>query len=111
MTSHAGGGYGDVWYKLVHANLLGWGLQSLGGEMKINVNPITNITYGLPEYTNIQIVIFDLSGKQIASLINEFQSPGYHSINWNADSHPSGMYFVKMLTGDYINTQKLMLVK
>ena len=74
-------------------------------------NPITNITYGLPEYTNIQIVIFDLSGKQIASLINEFQSPGYHSINWNADSHPSGMYFVNMITSEYISTQKLMLVK
>ena len=74
-------------------------------------NPITNITYGLPKYTNIQIVIFDLSGEQIASLINEFQSPGYHSINWNADNHPSGMYFVKMVAGEYVNTQKLMLIK
>ena len=74
-------------------------------------NPVTNITYGLPEYTNIQIVIFDLSGKQIESLINEFQSPGYYSINWNADNHPSGVYFVKIVAGDYINTQKLMLVK
>ena len=35
-------------------------------------NPITNITYGIPEYSNVQIIIFDLSGKQIASLINEF---------------------------------------
>jgi hypothetical protein len=74
-------------------------------------NPITNIIYGLPEYTNVQIVIFDLSGKRVASLINEFQSPGYHSINWNADSHPSGMYFIKMIAGEYVNTQKLMLVK
>ena len=41
MISQAGGGDGNVWYKLVHANLLGWGLQSLGGEMKNNVNPIT----------------------------------------------------------------------
>ena len=74
-------------------------------------NPITSITYALPEYTNVQIVIFDLSGKQIESLINEFQSPGYHSINWNADNHPSGMYFVNIMAGEYVNTQKLMLVK
>ena len=74
-------------------------------------NPVTNMIYGLTEYTNVQIVIFDLSGKQIASLINEFQSPGYHSINWNADNHPSGMYFVKMIAGDYVDTQKLLLVK
>ena len=74
-------------------------------------NPITNITYGIPEYTNVQIIIFDLSGKRVESLINEFQSPGYHSINWNADNHPSGVYFVKMIAGEYVNTQKLMLVK
>ena len=45
------------------------------------------------------------------SKINEFQSPGDHSINWNADSYPSGMYFVKMIAGDYVNTQKLMFIK
>ena len=74
-------------------------------------NPVINITYEIPEYTNVQIIIFDLSGRQVQSLINEFQSPGYHSINWNADNHPSGMYFVKMIAGDYVNTQKLMLIK
>ena len=74
-------------------------------------NPVTSITYGLPEHTNIQIVVYDLSGKQIESLINESQSPGYHSINWNADNHPSGMYFITMIAGEYVNTQKLMLVK
>ena len=74
-------------------------------------NPVTNIIYGLSEYTNVQIVIFDLSGKQIESLINEFQTPGYYSVDWNADNHPSGMYFVKMKAGDYVNTQKLMLIK
>ena len=74
-------------------------------------NSIINITYGVPKYTNVQIVIFDLSGKQVATLINEFQSPGYHSINWNADSHPSGIYFVKMIAGEHVNAQKLMLIK
>ena len=74
-------------------------------------NPITKIIYGIPKYTNVQVIIFDLTGKQIASLINESQSPGYHSINWNADYHPSGIYFVKMIADEYMNTQKLMLVK
>ena len=74
-------------------------------------NPVTNINYGLYEYTNVQIVIFDLSGKQVESLVNEFQTPGYHSVDWNADNHPSGMYFLKITAGNYISTQKLMLVK
>ena len=74
-------------------------------------NPVTNIEYGLPEYTNVQIVIFDLSGKQVESLINEFQEVGYHSVEWNADNYPSGVYFVKMIADQYVKTQKLMLVK
>ena len=74
-------------------------------------NPITNITYGIPEYTNVQIRVYDLSGKQVETLINEFQTPGYHSVDWNADNLPSGMYFVKMHAGNYISIQKLMLVK
>ena len=74
-------------------------------------NPVTNITYALPENVKVQILIFDIIGKQIESLINEFQSPGYHSVDWNADIHPSGIYFVKMIAGEYVNTQKLMLVK
>jgi hypothetical protein len=36
---------------------------------------------------------------------------GYHSVIWDADSHASGVYFVKMIAGEYISTQKLMLVK
>jgi len=74
-------------------------------------NPVTNIIYGLPEHVNVQILVYDLSGKQVATLINHFQTPGYHSVSWNADNHPSGVYFVKIVAGDYINTQKLMLVK
>ena len=74
-------------------------------------NPVTNIIYGLSEYTSVQIVIFDLSGKQMELLVNEFQEAGYHSVDWNADNHPSGVYFVKMVTGNYVNTQKLMLIK
>jgi len=74
-------------------------------------NPVTNIIYGLPEHVNVQILVYDLSGKQIETLINQFQTPGYHSVNWNADNYPSGVYFVKIVAGNYINTQKLMLVK
>ena len=36
---------------------------------------------------------------------------GYHHVIWNADAHSSGVYFVKMIAGEFISTQKLMLVK
>ena len=74
-------------------------------------NSVINIIYGLPENVKVQIVVYDLLGKQIQFLINQLQTPGYHSVAWNADNHPSGMYFVKMTAGNYVNTQKLLLVK
>ena len=74
-------------------------------------NPVTKITYGLREYSNVKIAIFDLSGKRVATLINKFQSSGYHSIDWNADNHASGIYFIKMITDEYINTKKIILFK
>ena len=74
-------------------------------------NPVTNIIYGLSEYTNVKIVIFDLSGKQIESLVNEFQTVGYHSVDWNADNHPSGIYFLQMISDGFVQTQKIVLIK
>jgi len=74
-------------------------------------NPITNITYGIPEYTNVQIIVFDLSGKQVETLMNDFQTPGYNSVSWNADNHPSGVYLIRMDSGDFTQTQKVVLVK
>jgi hypothetical protein len=74
-------------------------------------NPITSIIYGLPEHVNVQILVYDLSGKQVETLINEFQTPGYHSVNWNADNLPSGVYLIRMDSGDFTQTQKVVLVK
>jgi hypothetical protein len=44
-------------------------------------------------------------------LIDANIDAGYHSVDWNADSYASGVYFVKMVAGEYIHTQKLVLVK
>ena len=74
-------------------------------------NPVTNIVYGIPEYVRVQIVVFNLNGKQVGMLINDFQDPGYHSVSWEASSYPSGIYFIRMISGKSVQTQKLMLVK
>jgi len=74
-------------------------------------NPVTNIIYVLPEHINIQIIVYDLSGKQIEILINESQTPGYHSVNWDASSYPSGIYFIMMVSDNVTYTQKVILIK
>jgi len=52
-----------------------------------------------------------LQGREVASLVNDNMKAGYHSIQWDANSHSSGIYFVKMIAGEYVDTQKLMLIK
>jgi len=74
-------------------------------------NPITRINYGIPEYSKVEIIVYNLTGNKVTSLINEFQMPGNYQIVWNADNYPSGMYFIKLMAGEFIKTQKLMLVK
>jgi len=74
-------------------------------------NPVTNITYGLPEYVNVQIIIYDLSGKEIETLINKLQTPGYHSVSWNGDKVSSGLYICRLSFGNQTITQKMLFMK
>ena len=76
-------------------------------------NPVTNMSFSLPIDDNVTIVIYNLQGKEIETLVSDYVTAGYHSVIWNAANHSSGMYFVRMITGvnEKIFTQKLMLVK
>jgi hypothetical protein len=47
----------------------------------------------------------------VETLVNEKMGQGIYKINWNASNHPSGVYFLKMETGQYIKTQKMILLK
>ena len=74
-------------------------------------NPITTLSFALPVKTNVILEVYDINGRIINELINTNMDAGYHSVIWNADNNASGVYFVKMVAGDFVNTQKLMLVK
>ena len=65
----------------------------------------------LPVTSNVILEVYDINGRIIYELINGNMDAGYHSVIWNADNNASGVYFVKMVAGDFVNTQKLMLVK
>ena len=74
-------------------------------------NPVTQIQYAIPEDIHVELIIYDILGRQVTELINTFQQAGYYQATWNGDQNSSGLYFVKMVAGSYISTQKLMLVK
>ena len=74
-------------------------------------NPVTSITYELPENAYVYLSVYNMTGTQVSSLVNTFQTAGYHTINWNASSYPSGVYLIRMGSGDFTQTQKVVLVK
>lgn len=74
-------------------------------------NPVTNITYDIPVSTNIQLTIYDITGRLIKMLVNEFQIAGKYSVNWNAADFPSGIYFCKLDAENYSETKKIVLIK
>jgi len=59
----------------------------------------------------VSLQVYDIKGRMVEALVNEKIEPGTYKINWNASNHPSGVYFLKMETGQYIKTQKMILLK
>ena len=74
-------------------------------------NPVATIHYTLPEYAYINLLVYDIKGRQVESLLNGFQTAGYHTIKWNASYFPSGVYFVQLTTSTFSQIHKLALVK
>ena len=74
-------------------------------------NPITTIDYSLSNSAYVDIVVYDITGKVVSSLISNYKPEGLHSVSWDASSMPSGIYFVQLNVEGNIDTQKIMLIK
>ena len=74
-------------------------------------NPATTLSFALSTQSEVTLSIYNIQGKELVSLIDGNMEAGYHSVVWNADKYSSGIYFVKMKSGEYIDTQKLILIK
>ena len=74
-------------------------------------NPVTQIHYAIPEDIHVELIVYDILSRQVTRLVNTDQQAGYHQVIWNGNQNASGLYYVKMTAGNFISTQKLMLVK
>ena len=83
----------------------------LSGSYPNPFNPTTSINYGLEKDGHVEIMIYDAAGRLVEELMNGHQDGGAYSITWNATNQASGMYFAKMVSGDVVQTQKLVLLK
>ncbi|MDP8239688.1 MAG: NosD domain-containing protein [Candidatus Hatepunaea meridiana] len=79
-------------------------------------NSYTNIDYGLPENSNVEIIIYDVIGREVKTVVNEKQKAGYYSAVWKGDNSngitmSSGIYFCKITASNFENVQKITMIK
>jgi uncharacterized delta-60 repeat protein len=95
---------------------------TIPGEYKLHTNypnpfnPVTKIRFDVPApegsgSVSVKLVIYDALGKEITVLVDENLSPAEYEVEWNALSMPSGVYFYRIITKDYVNSKKMIIVK
>jgi flagellar hook assembly protein FlgD len=74
-------------------------------------NPSTTIEYTIPENSRVTLKIYDILGKEVATLVNKEQNTGTYIVVWNAQSVSSGIYFYRINAGNYTDTKRMILEK
>ncbi|REL24778.1 T9SS C-terminal target domain-containing protein [Rhodohalobacter sp. SW132] len=74
-------------------------------------NPSTKINYSLAERADVQLVVYDILGRRVASLVNSVQSPGTYTVDFDMSRFASGTYIYRLEAGDFVSVRKMMLIK
>jgi hypothetical protein len=74
-------------------------------------NPVTSIAYSIPKSGPVKLTIYDMLGREVAVLVNEFKQAGSFSVDFDASELSSGAYLYKIEAGDFRDSKKMMLVK
>lgn len=126
----AGDSTGDIGFKRVLKNLLAF-VRTSGGVVT-NVtpvlstvaenyslsqnypnpfNPTTNINFAIPQNGFVSLKVYDISGKEVMTLVNKNMNVGSYSVEFNGSYLSSGVYFYRLESGNFVETKKMMLVK
>jgi len=74
-------------------------------------NSTTTISYSIPDNQIVELIVYDLLGKEVINLVNEYKQAGYYTVQLNARDLSSGVYIYKLKTGEFILTKQLVLLK
>lgn len=86
-------------------------IYSLGQNYPNPFNPATTISYQLPLSGNVRLTVYNILGKEIATLVSEVMEPGYYSVRFDASAVSSGLYFYRLQANNYSDVKKMMLIK
>ncbi len=74
-------------------------------------NPTTQIAFTLPKPAQVDLRVYDILGRVVATLANGLFQPGRHTLEWNASGNPSGVYFYRLTTPEFSSTRKMLLIQ
>jgi hypothetical protein len=74
-------------------------------------NPVTRITYTMPQSGHVSLVVYDVTGALVERLVDGVRTAGEYDVVFRATALPSGIYFYRLETGGVVETQKLVLLK
>lgn len=74
-------------------------------------NPVTTIKYDIVKVEDVKLAVYDILGREVATLVNTRQQPGSYEVNWDASGFASGIYFYTLTSGNFMETKKLILLK
>jgi hypothetical protein len=74
-------------------------------------NPTTTISYSIPKANTVVFTVYDITGKEVAKLVNEYKQAGNYNVKFDASHLASGMYLYRIESGDFVDTKKMVLVK
>jgi len=84
---------------------------TLGNAYPNPFNPTTTINYSIPERMDISLEVYDITGRLVSELVSGEFDAGVYNIKWQAADQSSGIYFIRMVAGNTVHNQKLMLIK
>lgn len=113
---YCGAGGGIIWYHGIPSGIKKVndkipGEYSLSQNYPNPFNPNTNIKWSIPKTCNVKLVIYDLQGKEITVLVDKRMQAGNHEVNFYASDLPSGAFIYKLITDEYTESKKMVLLK
>jgi hypothetical protein len=74
-------------------------------------NPSTIIKYSVPKEGHVSLTVYDITGKEITKLVDGERQAGNYEVNWSAEKMSSGIYFYRIQSGGFVQTNKMILLK
>lgn len=79
-------------------------------------NSVSTIRFDLPQASDVSLVVYDILGREVARLVDGYMEAGYHQVQWNGGDRlggevPSGIYIAQLMTPEYTNSIKMLLLK